>query len=70
MVKNLPANAGDTGDMVLTPGSGISPGGGNSNRLLYSCLRNPMDKGAWRSTVHGVKELDLTECPSIDRHYI
>ena len=45
MVKNLPANAGDIGDMVLTPGSGMSPGGGNGNPLLYSSLRNPMDKG-------------------------
>ena len=51
LVKNSPANAGDT---VLTPGSGRSPGEGNSNRLQYSCLENPMDRGAWRATVHGV----------------
>ena len=38
MVKNLPTNAGDTGDMGLIPGSGSSPGGGNSNLLQYSCL--------------------------------
>ena len=47
MVKNLPANAGDEG---LIPGSGRSPGGGNGNPLPYSCLENPMDRGAWRTT--------------------
>ena len=51
MVKNLPANAGDVG---LIPGSGRSPGGGNGNLLQYSCLENPMDRGAWWATVHGV----------------
>ena len=51
LVKNSPANAGDT---VLTPGSGRVPGEGNSNLLQYSCLENPMDRGAWRATVHGV----------------
>ena len=50
-VKNVPANAGDAG---LIPGSGRSPGGGNGNPLQYSCLENPMDRGAWRATVHGV----------------
>ena len=45
-VKNLPANAGDTG---LIPGSGISSGEGNDNPLQYSCLENPMDRGAWRA---------------------
>ena len=54
MVKNLPANAGDTG---LIPGSGRSPGGGNGNPLQYSCLGNPMDRGTWWVTVHGVTEL-------------
>ena len=44
-------NAGDTGSI---PGSGRSPGGGNGNSLQYSCLENPMDRGAWRATVHGV----------------
>ena len=53
MVKNLPANAGDAG---LIPESGRSAGGGNSNLLQYSCLENPMDGGAWWSTVHGVAE--------------
>ena len=44
MVKNLPANAGDTGSI---PGSGRSPGEGNDNPLQYYCLENPMDRGAW-----------------------
>ena len=51
--QNLPASAGDTGDVGLIPGWGGSPGGGNSNSLQYSCLHNPMDRGAWRETVHG-----------------
>ena len=58
VVKNLPANAGD---MSLIPGSGRSPGEGNGNPPQYSCLRNPMDRGAWGATVHEVaKELDTT----------
>ena len=52
-------NAGDPGSI---PGSGISPGEGNGNPLQYSCLGNPMDRGAWQATVHGdPKELDTTE---------
>ena len=51
VVKNLPANVGDAGSI---PGSGRSPGGGNGNPLQYSCLENPMDRGAWRPTFHGV----------------
>ena len=54
MVKNLPANAGDAGDVGLIPGSGRCPGGGHGNLLQYSCLINPMDRGAWQATVHGV----------------
>ena len=54
MVKNQPAKAGDTGDTSLIPGLGRSPGEGNGNPLQYSCLENPMDRGAWRATVHGV----------------
>ena len=46
MVKNAPANAGDTGDMSLTLGSGRFLGGGNGNSLQYSCLGNPTDRGA------------------------
>ena len=54
MVENLPATAGDAKDMNLIPGSGRSSGGGNGNPLQYSCLGNPMDRGAWWATVHGV----------------
>ena len=50
MVKNLPANTGDTGSI---PGSGRSPGEGNGNSLQYSCLGNPMDREVWWATVHG-----------------
>jgi len=45
--KDLPANAGDIRDTGLIPGSGRSPAGGNGNPLRYSCLENPMDRGAW-----------------------
>ena len=51
MAKNLPANAGDLGSI---PGSGRFPGEGNGNPLQYFCLENPMDRGAWWATVHGV----------------
>ena len=54
VVKNLPANAGDARDMGSIPGSGRSSGGGNGTPLQYSCLGNPMDKGAWWALVHGV----------------
>ena len=58
VAKNLPANAGDTGS---TPGLGRSPGEGNDNPLWYSCPGNPMNRGAWWATVHGVaKEPDMT----------
>ena len=58
MVENLPANALDLGSI---PGSGRPPGGGNGNPLQYPCLGNPMDRGAWQATVHGVaKKLDMT----------
>ena len=50
-VKNLLANIGDMGSI---PGSGRFPGGENGHPLWYSCLENPMDRGAWWSTVHGV----------------
>ena len=61
MVKNPPANARNTGDMGLIPGSGGSPGEGNGNPLQYSCLENFMDRGAWWAIVHGVAELPMTE---------
>ena len=53
MVKNSPANAGDTRDTGSIPGSGRSPGRERGTPLLYSCLENPMDRGAWRATVCG-----------------
>ena len=53
-VKNLHANAGDIRNKVWIPESRRSPGGGHGNLLQYSCLENPMDRGAWRATVHRV----------------
>ena len=57
MVKNPPANAGDLGSI---PGGGAGLGksseGGNGNPFQYSCLENPMDRGAWQATVHGVQK--------------
>ena len=53
-LKNSPANAGDTRGVGSIPGLGRSPGGGHGNPLQYSCLQNPMDRRAWRATVHGV----------------
>ena len=52
--------------MDLIPGLGRSPGGGNDNPLQYSCLENPMDRGAWQATVHGVARVrhDLATTPS------
>ena len=58
VVKNLLVNPGDLGSVPVLR---RSPGEGNGNPLQYSCLGNPMDRGAWRATVHGVtKELDTT----------
>ena len=54
VVKNLPASAGDIRDVGSIPGSGRSPGGGRDNPLQCSCLENPMDRGAWQATVHGI----------------
>ena len=51
---NLPANEGDIRDAGLIPGLARSPGEENGNPLQYSCLANPMDRGAWWATVHGV----------------
>ena len=56
VVKNPPANAGDVRDKGLIPGSGRFPGEGNGYPLQYSCLENPMDRGAWWATVHGVEK--------------
>ena len=52
--KNLPANTGDVRDAGSIPGSGRSPGEGNGNLPQYSCLENPMDRGAWKATVNRV----------------
>ena len=54
MVKNLLVNAGEVRDTGLIPGWGKSPGGSHGNPLQYSCLENPMDRGAWWATVHRV----------------
>ena len=54
VVKNLPTSAGDIRDMASVPGLGRSSGGGHGNPLQYSCLENPMDRGAWLATVHRV----------------
>ena len=85
-VKNLPGgsdgeefacNAGDSGSI---PGSGRPPGGGNDNPLQYSCLENPMDRGAWLTPIHGVTKswtwqwltlsLSLIYCDSMILHYL
>ena len=57
VVKNLPANAGDIRDLSLISGSERSPGEGNGNPLQFSSLENPMDRGAWQATVHGVAKI-------------
>ena len=54
-LKHLPASACNVGDLGLIPGPGRSSGEGNANPLQYSCLENPMDRGAWWTAVHGVK---------------
>ena len=60
--QNLPANATDMGDVGLIPELGRSPAEGDDNPFQYSCLENPMDRGACRATVHGVtKSQDMTE---------
>ena len=56
VVKNPPTSAGDTRDRGSIPGLGRSPGVGNGSPLQYSCLENPMDRGAWHATVHKVEK--------------
>ena len=74
MVKSPPANRGDARDGGLIPELGRFPGGGNGNPLQHSCLENPMDKGAWKVTVHRVpkswtrtSKLNLLEAKCSDR---
>ena len=57
LVKNPPASARDVKDLGSIPGSGRSPGEGNGNLFQYSCQENPMDRGAWRTAVHGVAKV-------------
>ena len=64
MVKNQPANAGDTADTGSVPGWGRFPGRGNGNPLQYPCLQNPMNRGAWPATVRGV-----TKSQMVDSHF-
>ena len=61
VIKNLPSNTEDIRDVGSVPGLGRFSGEGNGNSLQYSCLENPIDKGAWQATVHGVAESDTTE---------
>ena len=64
VVKNPPANVGDIRDTAWNPRLGRSPGEGHGNPLQYSCLGNPMDRGAWRATIHGVtkSQTQLKQC--------
>ena len=60
-VKNPPANAGDIRNACSIPGLGRCPGGGHGNPLQCSCLKNPMDRGAWQAAVHRIAESNVTE---------
>ena len=60
-IKNRPSNTGYTGDVGSVPGLGRSPGGENGNPHEYSCLKNPIDRGARRAAVHGIAESDMAE---------
>ena len=67
MVKNLLAHAGDVRDVTLIPGSERSLGGGHGNPSQYSCLENPMDRGAWPATVHRVTK-SWTQLKQLSMH--
>ena len=69
-VKNLPTNAGDVGNVILIPGSGRLTGEENSNPLQYSCLENPMDRGAWWATDHSVAKIWTRPSRMTMRHTI
>ena len=56
VVKSLPANAGNVRNVSSVPGLGRSPGGGHGNPLQNFCLENPMDRGVWWATVHGIEQ--------------
>ena len=64
MVKNLPAHAAEVRNMGLIPGLGRCPGGGNGNPVQYSCLENPMNRGAWWVTVHQFSSV-AQSCPTL-----
>ena len=65
VLKTPPANAGDGRDLGSTPGLRRFPGGGHGNPLQYSCLKSPMDRGAWKATVHGVTK-SWTRSPNVN----
>ena len=67
VVKNPPANAGDLRDLGSIPGSGRTPGGEHGHPLQYSCLGIPMDRKAWRATVHSVAK-SQTELKQLSMH--
>ena len=72
MVKNLPANAGDVRTVGSIPGLGRCPGGGHGNPVQYSCLENPIDRGAWRAAVRGFSKSQtpfMTEQHSVKELY-
>ena len=66
-VKHLPAVLGDLG---LIPASGRASGEGNGSPLQYSYLENPMDRGAWQATVHGITELEMTKQLTLTCMYV
>ena len=68
VVKNPQAHAGDIRDAVSIPGSRRSPGEENGNPREYSCLENPIDKGAWRATVYGITK-SLARLKELSMHY-
>ena len=67
VVRHPLANAGGVGDLGLISGLGRSPGGGHGNPLQYSCLENPMDRGAWQATIHSVAK-GLTQLKRLSMH--
>ena len=68
VVKNPPADAGVVRDVGSIHDSGRFPEGGHGNPLMYSCLENLMDRGAWRATDHRITKSDMTERLSTDTH--